>query len=434
MPASAPADARRGALTRRLALFALVNSLIVPLALLAAPGQPGDRGVVRETYGLLARLRQEGDSWGPMLQAHDYVTRDQRPNPLYAKIFFTRHVKFQYPPTALLPFSLMAPIVPREAWLAALNLVSLLFLAVSIGVSSLLLARSLRRLGETGGPLVTLLGVWLALAFYPLVKAYSLGQVQTWVNGLFAAALACWLAGRPRAAGALVGLMCLIKPHYGLFAVWAALRRRWEFAQTLALVVTAGLLASVALFGIENHRDYLDVVSFMARRGEAYFPNQSWNGLLNRLLHNGNNLEWMGASFAPYHSWVFWSTTLSSALLILAALAPVRRASRGDAADLGLLALSATAASPIAWEHHYGILPPLYAAALGWLGASPALGRATLPCLALSYALTSNYFGIANRFADTGWNVLQSHLYFGALLLLFALHVLRLKAGGPARC
>lgn len=431
MPAAAPADARRGALKRGLLLFALVNSLILPLALAWAPDPASDRGMLRETYGRLARLQQEGDSWGPMLQAYEYLGRDE-PKPLYAKIFFTRHVKFQYPPTALLPFPLLAEVVPREAWLGALNAVSLLWLAVSIAVCGALLAQSLARLGEPGGRGVTLLGIWLALAFYPLVKAYSLGQVQTWVNGLFALALACWLAGRPRSAGVLVGLMCLIKPHYALFALWAALRRRWDFALPLAIVVALGLCASLALFGIGNHRDYADVVSFMSRRGEAYFPNQSWNGLLNRLLHNGNNLQWMGASFAPYHPWVFWSTTLTSGALVMAALVPVRRAHRGDAVGFVLLALSVTAASPIAWEHHYGILPPIYAAALGCLGARPALGRATLACLALSYALTSNYFGIANCLAETNWNVLQSSLYLGALLLLFALHAIRLRAYAAA--
>ena len=32
------------------------------------------------------------------------------------------------------------------------------------------------------------------------------------------------------------------------------------------------------------HIDYLRVLSYMAERGEAYFPNQSVNGLLNRLM------------------------------------------------------------------------------------------------------------------------------------------------------
>lgn len=422
---------RRGLLARRLLIFAFFNSLLLPLALAALPQHPDGRGVLQETYGLLLEQRQEDDSWGPMIQAFEYVTRDDQPQSLYAKIFFTRHVKFQYPPTALLPLWAMWKTLPDAEWAGLLNALSLLFLLVSIAVSAGLLSASLRRRGESGVG-AGLLGLWLALAFYPLVKAYSLGQIQTWVNGLFALALTCWVTKRPRAAGALVGLMCLIKPHYGLFVLWGVWRRRWDFVVALLVVGGLGLAASLAFFGLSNHQGYLDVVSFLSRRGEGYFPNQSVNGLLNRLLRNGNNLEWMGASFAPYHPWVFWGTTLSSLVLVLAALGARGIRSAGGGVDFSLLALTATMASPIAWEHHYGILPPIYAAALGWFAESPVLGRATLACLALSYGLTSNYWGVTNELAETRWNLLQSYLYFGALLLLLALHVLRARTGAVA--
>jgi hypothetical protein len=432
MPQPAREAPRRGPLARRLLVFALVNSLLLPLALAALPQHPDGRRVLQEAYGSLLERRQDADSWGPMTQAFEYVARRDRPLGLYAKIFFTRHVKFQYPPTALLPLWAMWKALPAAGWHRLLNAISLVFLLVSIAVSAGILGTSLRRRAQSGVPGI-LLGVWLAVAFYPLVQAYSLGQIQAWVNGLFALALACWLTQRPAAAGALVGLMCLIKPHYGLFALWGAWRRQWAFVAALLAVGGLGLAASLAVFGLSNHQGYLDVVAFLSRRGEAYFPNQSANGLLNRLLRNGNNLEWRGASFAPYHPWVFWGTTLSSLALVLAALAARGVRNAGGPADFCLLALTATVASPIAWEHHYGILPPIYAAALAWLAESPVLGRATLAWLALSYALTSNYWGVTNLLAETGWNPLQSHLYFGALLLLLALHALRARSGAAAR-
>jgi hypothetical protein len=425
---TAPADRRPSHdLSRRLLLFALGNSLLLPLALLALPGHP--RGsLLRETYRSLLELRQEGDSWGPMRQAFDHVEKPSPAKPLYQRIFFQRHVKFQYPPSSLAPLWLMAKTLPRERWARALNAISLAFLAASVLVSAALLVRSLAP-ARRQAVRTALAGAWLALAFYPLVRAYSLGQIQAWVNGLFALALWCWVAGRPRAAGVLTGLMCLVKPHYAVFALWGVLRRRWAFLAALSLTVAVGLAASLALFGLENHRDYLDVVSFMARRGEGYFPNQSLNGLLNRLLRNGNNLEWMGASFAPYQPWVFWSTSVTSALLLAAALVPPAPARRGGAVDFGVLALTVTVASPIAWEHHYGILPPIYAATLGAFAARPVLGRATLPLLALSFVLTSNELGFTHRLADTSWNVLQSSLFLGALVLLVLLQRLRLADG-----
>lgn len=431
MTSSAREAGRAAPLTRGLLWFALANSLAVPIVLAALPSHAGSRGMLGETYGLLLRLRQEGDSWGPMLQAFEYVEREVQPKNLYEKIFFTRHVKFQYPPTALLPLWLLSKTLPADRWEQALSAASLAFLAASIAASAWLLNASLARRGE-GGPAAWLLGIGLALAFYPLVKAYSLGQVQTWVNGLYALALACWVTSRERAAGALVGLMCLIKPHYVVFALWGVLRKRRDFVVSLLAVGALGLAASLALFGVANHLEYLDVVAFLSRRGEAYFPNQSLNGLLNRALHNGNNLHWMGASFAPYHPLVFWCTSVSALVLLLAALQARGVRSRGDGADFSMLALSVTLASPIAWEHHYGILPPIYAATLGGFAAAPVLGPSTLGWLALSYGLTSNYIGMTNLLADTRWNPLQSYLYFGALLLLFALHALRARAGVDA--
>lgn len=430
------ASDRLSPVTRGLLLFAAFNSLLVPLVLVGLKSLSWNDGVLQETYGNLSHARQEGDSWGPMLEAFDY-TREPHPKPLYTKIFFSRRVKFQYPPSALLPLRAIAEVCPQGSWLGALNALSLLSLALSVFLALFILARGLRAAGSGADPAVDAVArhaaaLTLALGFYPLVKAYSLGQVQTWLNGLFALALWCWLTSRPALSGALVGSMCLVKPHYALFLVWGALRGRWAFALSLLATLLGGLALSLALFGLANHVDYLQVLSYMSRRGEAYYPNQSMNGLLNRLLLNGNIMDWRGASFAPYHPVVFLGTAITSVLLILLALAlPGKPEERGGAADFCVLGLASTLASPIAWEHHYGILLPVYAVALPPLMRRRVLGRATIPLFALSFFLSSNYFGVANRLAYTRWNVLQSSLYLGALLLLVCLHRLRTPHGTP---
>ena len=63
----------------------------------------------------------------------------------------------------------------------------------------------------------------------PMVKAFSLGQIQVWINGLFAIVLLCLGTDRKATSGVLMGLICLIKPHYGLFVLWALLRKEWRF-------------------------------------------------------------------------------------------------------------------------------------------------------------------------------------------------------------
>jgi len=433
---------RLSPLTRGFWIFALINSLLVPLTLAVLTRFSLNDAVLQETYGYYLHARQGRDSWRPMAQAIDYARGEDHPQPIYAEIFFNRGIKFQYPPSSLLPLGAIRKLAPSSAWPRVLNLISLFCFAISIALTLRILTSGLRAAGpgSAGGrgsleaAALIAAALLLALNFYPAVRAYVLGQIQVWVNALFVVALWCWIQGNQVGAGILVGSMCLLKPHYGLFLVWGALRRRWGFTLTIALTALAGVILSIAFFGWANHMDYLHMLSFLFRHGETYYPNQSMNGLLNRLLFNGNILDFDPSSLAPYHPWVFAGTSLSSIILLLTALLlPNSAGSKGGTIDFCILGLSVTMASSIAWEHHYGILLPIYAAAMPWLVENRIFGRATIPLLAGSYALTSNYFGVVHGLAHTRFNILQSTLYIGALLLLISLHVLRARESLSAR-
>ena len=114
-----------------------------------------------------------------------------------------------------------------------------------------------------------------------------------------------------------------------------------------------------------------------------------------------------------------WAATLASslALLLLALLRPFRQQNRDRAIDLSLMAVSCTMASPIAWEHHYGVTLPIYAVML-----ATCLGdRTRLIWLGISYALVSTYVPVTNLLAGGPLNVLQSTLFAGAIILLVLL-------------
>jgi hypothetical protein len=360
---------------------------------------------------------------------------------LYQTLFFDEGVKFQYPPTSLLflypvehgPVAWMLEKVGRS-WLTFLNLVSVLFLAATAWLVVWIFSISAEKASLPGfdrwNRLATgLVWVCLTLTFYPIIRAYILGQIQVWINAMFALLFLCWLKERQKSAGLVAGLMCLIKPHYALLLLWGLLRRRWGFALTGILTGVLGLLLSVLLFGIGNHRDYLNVLSHLGRHGESFYPNQSINGLLNRMLFNGDNLEWQEHTFPAYNSWVYYGTLASSMILLATALfLPFPKRERGSATDLALMALTATMASPVAWEHHYGILVPMYAFLLPFL-----VGRKwALALLALSYLLTSNFLGVLNHLADTSFNFLQSYLLVGAAIVLIILYRLRSSATLPS--
>jgi hypothetical protein len=267
----------------------------------------------------------------------------------------------------------------------------------------------------------------LALTFYPLVKAYTLGQIQNWLNGLFALALLCWVAGWKVPSGVLIGLMALVKPQYGAFLLWSLLRREWGFSAALAATGIVGVAGSIMAYGFANHLDYLEVLEFLAERGETYYPNQSVNGLLNRVMVLIDPAHWTSIdfddnAFPPFSPLVSSGTLVASLVLLSAAL--FRRGNKGDpdrSFDFCTMALSITIASPIAWEHHYGTIFPILAVLL----ASVIGDRRRLLLLTVSYVLISNYIPVTNLLAATVFNVAQSYLFVAAITVLLLLHTTR---------
>jgi len=396
-------------LTRWLAGFVLASTLGVHVVLLAL----GQRGALNET-ALFLRGVQGVDSWGPMLQAYAIAPAGGE-HPLYRDLFFERHVKFVYPPTSLLLFRAFDALLPPRAWPAALALLSWACVAIAIGASAGLLDRALARVAPPAKPADraarAALAAGFGLAFYPLIKASTLGQMQLVVNAAFALFLLAWQDGRRATAGVLVALMAAVKPQYALFGLWGLLRREWRFAAAALASAGVVLALSLACFGLENHLGYLDVVSYVGRHGEAYWPNQSVNGLLQRLLGNGESAAWDPAVYPPFHPVVYAGTLAGGALLLAAGLFwPLRLRPRADALDLAGFALALTLASPLAWEHHYGVLLPILAVALAAVVERPVWGRASLPTLALCSLLAGNSWEALGRLSGTVWNPLQSML------------------------
>jgi hypothetical protein len=401
-----------------LALWALLatHALGIPLALRAVFHTSRDDTIVGQ-FERFARRTQTDDSWRPMDAARSYA----RANPgsdMYEEIFFRRKIKFQYPPSSLL----FVTGLPREA----LNLVSWFCVWITTAFTVMLFRRSMQADAAAVGPAgafdlfaSSLAVAGLCLSFYPLIKGYTLGQIQVWVDALFAAALWAWYAGRPVAAGIALGIACLIKPPLLLLALWALVRRQGRMLAGMVGACAAGVALSIAVYGLSSHLSYVHVLSFISQRGEAYYPNQSLNGLLNRWLSNGDNLEFQDFEFSPPNAIVSRATIAAAVLLLLPALiVPPRRRLDDSRFDLPLMAATATIVSPIAWEHHYGVFPPILAVlAPALLGTAHARRRVAW-LLALSFVLMGQYFAPVQHLANTVFNPLQSYVFLGALLLL----------------
>jgi hypothetical protein len=87
--------------------------------------------------------------------------------------------------------------------------------------------------------------------------------------------------------------------------------------------------------------------------------------------------------------------------------------------------LSFSMAAPIVWDHHYGIALPIFAAALPAALRSPRFGAGTGIALGAAFLLLANRYRILEVTAATAFNVAQSTMLLGALLLLVMLYRLR---------
>jgi alpha-1,2-mannosyltransferase len=399
--------------------------LAVLLSLVAlAQAATGDLSVARLWWDI-AHGRIGAESW--LLLERASVLAPAGGGNLYQSVFFDHGIKLTYPPSALLLMRGAAAICSGcgggtiAAWFTAIGVA--LTLAIPVVTAAVLLRSPWAREASARDRLLLTAGVGaLCAVYYPLVLANALGQVQAWLNGLFAAACWAFLRGRHGAAGAIVGLMALVKPHGALLVLWAAARGHRRFACAALLVMLAGIGLSLYAFGLESHLGYFRLAALVAERGESMYANQSINGLLNRLLLPHEQLGWSQTLLPPYHPAVAAGTRVALAAgLALAFLWPLRTRAAGRWPDFALVSTVTLVASPIGWEHYYPLLLPLYAMYVANADGQVAQPRFRLVCA--SVLLTGAFIGPLARLDARPWSLLQSYQLAGALLFLAALVV-----------
>ena len=116
--------------------------------------------------------------------------------PLYTKVFFTDNFRFQYPPSALFGLAAMLAVDPERvqindvydgAWPATNTVVGWFFIFLTAASVAALLELGLAAMRpdvdwRQHRALRALVVVGLTLTFYPVVKAFTLGQIQVWIN------------------------------------------------------------------------------------------------------------------------------------------------------------------------------------------------------------------------------------------------------------
>lgn len=443
-PRSVPMPGAGRGLWRVLALSLLLGLLLsvggVAVKERVVRALPASNEAVAPPAGIRTFLDDAIDSWKPMklaLRIHESPAGDRLWETLRAFQVsgatgaagdlsdFALTKKFQYPLTSLLPIAAL-----ERAGLGSIRSLNTINLA-AFGVAAAAVA-ALAALCFAGGDRARTLGVAVpalafALAFYPDFYALRNGNIQLWINALFALACLAWFGGSAFAAGALIALAAMIKPQLGALLLWALLWRRWSFCAGFLCVALPAGIAAVAVYGLHNNLAYLEVMSTMSRLGERLYANESINGIAHRLADGGIEgvLTRDADYYAPYDRGVHLATLAGAALLTALALLPawLRRGEPATLADFALASICFTIASPIVWPFHYGTMLPVYVIALKVLLDRPRdrWSGPLLWMLGASWVLAASYMPFLRLLHERPWNIAGNPHFFAALLLIAVL-------------
>lgn len=370
-----------------------------------------------QLLGAFWHVRQGTDSWLPMLGSLAYFHAHPEV-PIYSVKLYDTLI---YSLVSLLPLALLEKLgLNGNAMLRFLAWSSWLAVWAMGGISALLAKKLLSRREAKLSP-ASIAAIFLgALFFYPLIKGVGLGQAQTFLSLLFGLLIYLWSTGRERSSGVVVAAFAMVKPQFVLVLIWMAVRRRWNAFWSGMIFAALMFGIAVAVFGLHNNLDYIPVLASLSHKAQSHYANQSLFGTLNRMVFNGENLDYHPYVYSPYIPWIYYTTVLSSLAMFALALFYPWGSFKGSTADLAVIGITSVAASPMAWEHHYGIVFPIFA----WLWFSYGCWQQHRPwLLGLSYFLCSTFLTPAKLLASIPvLNILQSYLYFGALLLAFLLY------------
>lgn len=414
---------------RVLVLSFLITLLISLLIALFSRGIQNTN--IGYTWNLIQREARWNDSWEPMSRAIDHL-REFPDTPVYGDLFFNFGAKFQYPVSSLVFMDFLQRVTGLDwkqiynfhnmtSWILVLFM-GVIFYALWLK-SNAFYNEKKDQISIISRFLILIIGFALVFSFFPIARSFRIGQIQTALTFLIGLALLAWLHQHHGLAGFFIGLCCVIKPQWGLIIIWAIFRREWKFVFVSLITVFIPLISSVFLYGINNYFEYLSVISFLGRHGESFYANQSVNGLMHRFLFNGNNLEWLNA-FPPFHPLVYFSTLISSSLLLVFGLL-WRRSTSPNIIDFSFMLLILTIASPIAWEHHYGFLNFVVPIILPMLLKQKIFSKWTSTYLWVAFFLVGTKLDlVTDKLAETRWNFLQSYHFFGAIMFLILFYKL----------
>ena len=226
--------------------------------------------------------------------------------------------------------------------------------------------------------------------------------------------------GRWTRAGACLGLGMSIKPFLLIFVPYLILSRRWRGPAAAGLTIGSFFLLGLAVFGVENHRSWLQRLS--TAHSWAWLPmNASLYGMLSRALTDNpmfNSLARLDDNCIR----TIWLCLGIPAGLLALIVSTHRFFGKADRPRFGILLVSALLFSPLGWTYYFWLpLGPIASLAAGWwrdrLGPIGEEQRA-LPLVQATDARLSTGFVLPNIVDNLGPTPATGHFAVWEHLLL----------------
>jgi hypothetical protein len=219
-------------------------------------------------------------------------------------------------------------------------------------------------------------------------------------------------SGRSFLAGGVFALTVAVKPMLLLAGAYVVLTARWREVIGGATVLAGIAAASVAIFGIEMHRDWIEgaILPFVGHPMAA-FNNQSLDAFLVRFdVGPDHAFDWL--PLEPMATYAAWRRLLAGAILVgtVFAIGCSRISRPNSTTEISLVVATAIIVCPVSWSHYHCMLLVPWAALLA---STPS--RACSLMLAAAIALGSlppTIFGWHENY----WRTLASAHFFAAVL------------------
>lgn len=159
-----------------------------------------------------------------------------------------------------------------------------------------------------------------------------------------------WLAerrGRQEQSGAALGILCLMKPFYGLFLLLMIWRRSWRQLGAACLTGAGGAMLGYLLAGSEGYATWLSNLSHVT--WQAHTQNGSMWGVAARLFTAYGDIDGLPE---PFVSPALYALTGWMGTMIVAAVTAYRLPKADTDERYALLSVAALLMSPLGW-HHY---------------------------------------------------------------------------------